>query len=353
MRRLWWLHSAWALAFGIGVMVYARKGLRYADKLLLFLAASWIIVFFALRFMVRDGGDERLARKGLRLVTNYVIKNFYQQMLFFLVPFYAWSSGFDLGTFTWWLPAVLLVFAVLSTMDLVFDNFVMEHRIVAAAMYGVCMFGVLNLMLPLVFQWPHFRALLVAAGATAPAVALLSFRVPAVFSITGISVTVGLSGLLVAGAYYGRALIPPAPTALAGAAVGHGTLSSYECLPGAKREIRSDRLDGLRCVAEVVAPGGLHDDIVHVWRHQGREVFALPAAMVPGCTGIVQRSYLPDGPYKRQAEGRWSCTVETSDGQVLGRIGFSVVTPPAAVPGTGLDAGPSSDAQSAEDVDAE
>ncbi len=30
LRRLWWFHSFFALAFGIGVMLFARAGLAHA-----------------------------------------------------------------------------------------------------------------------------------------------------------------------------------------------------------------------------------------------------------------------------------------------------------------------------------
>ena len=54
-------------------------------------------------------------------------------------------------------------------MDLVFDNFVMERRLLASAMYGLAMFGVLNVLLPLVAGVDHLTGLIVAAAAT-PAV---------------------------------------------------------------------------------------------------------------------------------------------------------------------------------------
>ena len=188
MRRAWWLHSVGALAFGAGVMLFARKGLEYADKVLVALGVSWLLVFIAFRFIVGAANtqpDERRARKGLRLLTNYVIKQLYQQMFFFLVPLYASSATWSLTSSNWWLVPILLACAVLSTMDLVFDNFIMEHRIIASTMYGFCVFAVLNLNLPLVFHFQHFDALLLAAAATAPTVALLTFRMRAVFSLRG------------------------------------------------------------------------------------------------------------------------------------------------------------------------
>ncbi len=362
-RKLWWLHSLGALSFGVGVMIFARKGLAYADKLMMVLAMSWGLMFIALRFIVGPSNrspDEGLHRKGVRLVTNYLIKNLYQQMFFFLVPLYAASATWSLASHNWWLPPLLLVCAVLSTMDLIFDNVIMEHRVIASLMYGMALFGVLNLMLPMVFHLEHFTALLIAAGATAPAVGLLTFRVRTVFSPAGLFWTFVAAGLLLGGAWFGRSLFPPAPMALADVAVGHGSSGSYECLPGAKTRMRADQLDSLRCASRVTEPGGVRDRIVHRWRHRGQNVPSRMDSMMPGCEiergedSEVDQSHpvaLPADP-----TGPWQCIVETAGGQLVGLVKFEVIpAPPSAkpavapteapgekpaVPAAGSDAGP-------------
>ncbi len=138
LRKIWWLHSGVALSFGLGVMLFARAGLAHADKVLIALFASWLLLFVALRFIVGPANrreQEGFARKGIRVATNYIIKQFYQQMFFFLTPLYASSATWSFASWNWWLAPILLVCAVLSTMDLVFDHFVMERRWLASAMY--------------------------------------------------------------------------------------------------------------------------------------------------------------------------------------------------------------------------
>ncbi len=95
IRKAWWLHSGFALSFGVGVMLFARAGLAYADKVMMALFLSWALMFIALRFIVGPANrreDENMIRKGVRVATNYIIKQFYQQMFFFLVPLYASSA---------------------------------------------------------------------------------------------------------------------------------------------------------------------------------------------------------------------------------------------------------------------
>lgn len=338
MQKAWWLHSFGALAFGAGVMMFARKGLDHADKVLTVLAVSWLLVFLAFRFIVgaaNTSPDEKRTRKGLRLVTNYVIKQLYQQMFFFLVPLYASSATWSLTSPNWWLVPILLICAVLSTMDLVFDNFIMEHRIIASSMYGLCVFGVLNLNLPLVFGFQHFDALLVAAGATAPTVALLTFRMKAVLRPRGVLLTFSVTVGLVVAAYFGRVAIPPAPMAMAHGGIGHGTPGRYECVPGPLDQMRRDQLEELRCVTHISEPGGLNDEIVHVWRQGRREVARVTPEVMPDCGGQVMRSVLGQARVPADPTGKWSCTVETAEGQLVGRVGWKVVDPPAPVPAAG------------------
>jgi len=100
LKKAWWLHSTFALTFGVGVMLFARAGLAHADKVMIALFASWLLMFIALRFIVGPANrreNEHFARKGIRVATNYVIKQFYQQMFFFLTPIYASSATWSLA----------------------------------------------------------------------------------------------------------------------------------------------------------------------------------------------------------------------------------------------------------------
>jgi len=330
-RYAWWIHSAWALCFGVGVMLFARRGLNYADTALIVLGAAWLIVFVAFRFVVgakNRGAVESKQKKGLRIVTNYVIKQLYQQMFFFLVPLYASSATWSWGSWNWWLVPVLLLCAVVSTLDLVFDNIIMERRVLAASMYGLCVFGVLQLLLPLTTDLKHFTSLLLAAAATAPTVALLSYPVRRVLSVRGLLLTGAATALVCGAAYHLRGSIPPAPTSVVAMAVGHGVPGEFECVPGQKSVLRADRLEALRCVTEVSAPGGLRDEVVHIWSHRGNVVarFSPHRMDVRECAGHTFRSELKEHPL--DPAGPWSCRAETGDGQLLGQFRFTVSSPP-------------------------
>jgi hypothetical protein len=331
MRRLWWFHSFFALSFGAGVMLFARAGLAHADKIMIALFASWLVMFVALRFIVGPANrreQETIARRGVRVATNYVIKQFYQQMFFFLTPLYASSATWSLASWNWWLAPLLLVCAVLSTMDLVFDNFVMERRLLASAMYGLAMFGVLNVMLPLVAGLDHRTGLVVAAGAAPAAVALLSFSLAQVASPRGALLVVVVTGGLLGAVWYGRKFVPPAPLAMLETAVGHGTIGSYECLPGSKHQIRANQTDGLRCGSMLREPGGLKEDVIHIWSRRGQELARVTPEHMR-CNdgdGEVFRSFFPMSEMPADPTGRWACTTMTEGGQLVGVRKFEIVT---------------------------
>jgi hypothetical protein len=346
LKSLWWFHSFFALAFGVGVMLFARAGLAHADKVLMALFVSWLLMFVALRFIVGPTNrreQEGLTRKGVRVATNYVIKQFYQQMFFFLTPLYASSATWSLSSLNWWIAPVLLVCAIVSTMDLVFDNFIMERRLLASAMYGLAMFGVLNVMLPLVGGFDHLSGLVIAACATPASVALLSFSVKQVVSPQGALLTVALSGALLGAVWFGRAAIPPAPLAMPETAVGHGPLGPLECLPPSKHVLRAHQLVGhqLRCGSLLREPGGIKEPVVHVWTLDGREIDRVAPTRLP-CDGddAVFVSFITEGRIPTDPTGRWTCTTLTEGGQLVGVRKFRVISkdappPPLFGPGFG------------------
>ena len=350
LRKLWWLHSGFALSFGVGVMLFARAGLRHADKVMIALFASWTLLFVALRFIVGPANrrdDEHVVKKGLRVATNYIIKQFYQQMFFFLTPLYASSATWSFASWNWWLAPILLVCAVLSTMDLVFDHFIMERRWLASAMYGLAMFALLNVLLPLVMGVDHLTGLIVAAAATPASVALLSFSVRQVLSPQGALLTLLMTGVMLGGVWYGRTLIPPAPLAMAETTVGHGTLGSYECLPASKHDIVANQLDNLRCGSLLREPGGLKEPVIHVWTHKKHEIARLsPERLHCDGDGEVFRSYLPPDKLPKDPTGMWACETFTVGGQLVGIRKFEVVKAegPASAPTSDGSATPPRDA---------
>ena len=247
-------------------------------------------------------------------------------MFFFLTPLYASSATWSFKSWNWWLAPLLLICAVLSTMDLVFDHFVMERRWLASGIYGLAMFALLNVLLPLVVGCDHATGLIVAAAATPAAVALLSFSLRSVLSPQGAILTLVMTGSLLGAVWYGRAFIPPAPLAMPETSVGHGGYGEFECLPASKHQIRIDQLDKLRCGSLLREPGGLKEPVVHVWLHGATEVSRqTPTRFACDGDGIVYRSELEPAAMPKDPLGKWTCETWTIGGQLVGVRNFEII----------------------------
>ncbi|MGH7297684.1 MAG: DUF5924 family protein, partial [Polyangiaceae bacterium] len=169
-RKLWWLHSAYALALGAGVVAFAHKGFEHARWLAVSLGLAWMLVVLVFRLFSPGGSagvrglESSDAKTRVRFyVMTYALKNLYQGMLFFLLPFY-WKSA-TLDARDVWFVGLLGACAVLSTLDIVFDRVLMRWRWLASSFHGFTLFGCLNLVIPALF--PDTRtlwSLLAAAG---------------------------------------------------------------------------------------------------------------------------------------------------------------------------------------------
>ncbi|WP_437578563.1 DUF5924 family protein [Sorangium sp. So ce887] len=328
-KKLWWLHTAYALSLGAFVVTFAQKGFQHARFLAVSVSVAWLLVILFFRlFGTGARQDFATAWRGARLrflVMTYVLKNLYQGMLFFLLPFY-WKSA-SLDAPNRWFVLLLGACAVLSTLDLVFDRVLMRWKTLASVFYGVTLFACLNLVIPALL--PDTRTLYTLLSAAL--VSVLGFctlhlpfgalwsRMGAVFLVIAAAAGVGL-------AYGTRAIIPPVPMHLSSAAVGPAVLPDGRLAMSVK-SLHFSVIRELRAVTDVVVPGGDGDRLLHVWRHEGREILRAPeeTLRVPGPEGAVRlKSQLVGGSLPRRLAGHWTVDVETQDGQLVGRTSFEV-----------------------------
>jgi len=340
-RKLWWLHSAYALGLGISVVVFAQKGFDHARWLAISLGAAWLLVvlFFRLFGSGRQQRDLPFAATKVKVrffAMTYALKNLYQGMLFFLLPFYFKSTSFHSANV--WFVLLLGTCALLSTLDIVFDRVVFRFRALASVFHAVALFGCLNLVVPALV--PDTRTLVSLEIATAIAVVgfwtihvdlgmLRDRRWIAAF-VLSLGGAVGL-------AYAGRSAIPLVPMYLAHGAVGPIVLPDGR-LGMEVSVLHSSVIDRLIAITDVVVPGGKGDRLLHVWRHDGHEVHRASESTsrvqqeqerVQETAGedrgsVRLRSQLTGGQLPARLVGSWSIDVETQDGQLVGRVGFTV-----------------------------
>jgi len=336
--KLFWIHSLYALGLGAFVATFASKGLGFARWLVLFLIGAWVMI--VLIFRLHGTGAEQAegltstGKKVRFLAMTYVLKNLYQGMLFFLLPFY-WKTAVSDGP-TMWFLVLLGVTAFLSTMDVIFDNYVMKWRWIASLFYGVTLFACLNVAVPaLISDMPAAVGLMIAGGMTV--VAFISMHVPLALlkKPAGILAMLALIGAGVGGAYLGRAYIPPVPTHVLLANVGPELLKDGR-LAIKVTEVHTSKLSDMYAITDVVTPGGLGDDLRHVWRHQGIEL-EVPDQKTEITTTLYDdngkeipnllrlKSKFPVESLPDDTAGDWTVDVMTGAGQLVGRARFTVM----------------------------
>ena len=326
-RRLWWIHSIYALGLGIFISLYVGKDFSYARWLLLSAVAIWSILLAIYRLFGPKPSVESqsLAGKvGFHAMT-WVVKNLYQGMLFFLLPFY-WRSA-TYGTVNQWFVVVLAICALIATLDIIFDRFLIRFRFASTAYFLVTMFATFNLAIPaLLIGVDVFYSLL---GASIASVLVAWFiRVPR-WRWSDVEMRGALLGGVIAAvmfSYVARPLVPPVPHHIINGAVG---LAMNGQITADARAIRHDALSELVAETRILAPDGAESSFQHEWRLDGSVVHRVtdPGRMTfeSDPNTVVLRSILPAPVVPKSAYGQWQIDVLTDGGRLIGRLRFNVV----------------------------
>jgi len=257
------LHSAWALTAGTVIVLLARERYHLVLWVVIFLALAWTsTLFFGRAAAAEVAGPPRLVHE----VTSYFTRVLYQQTLFFLLPFYAYSTVIESPNVLF--LALLGGLAVLSCIDLLFDRWLRTRPVFALMFFAIVAFAAINLLLPLLVGLPPpfsapAAALLAVGGATPLALrtARTGLRSSArlrlvVAAVVVLAVPVGLPSL-----------IPPVPLRLERATFASGiersTLETADTLPD---HVSAAEAGGsLFVVVEVFAPSALPANVQLEW----------------------------------------------------------------------------------------
>lgn len=208
-RPFWALHSAWALFTGLVVLVLAHNRYGFLPWVVLFLTLTWASTLFFSRFAAgREPGKLSFAHGFV----SYLTRVMYQETLFFLLPFYFYSTTFPSWNSGY--VVVLAALAVLSCFDMVFDPLLRTRRPFAVGFFAVVTYSALQFFLPLVLHVQiHNGAYLAAAlafFASLPvAYSWQELRQPRRLALFALSLLAIVGVLKV-----GRALVPPVPLRL-------------------------------------------------------------------------------------------------------------------------------------------
>jgi hypothetical protein len=313
---LWWLHSVWALAFGIGVMWLGARNFTYLRVAILHVSFIWA-TSLVLPFVLRSARLSPTWRGRVRLVVNYFNKNFYQQLLFFILPIYALSTTTDsVNVLT---VVVLGTCAVLSTLDPIYDRHLSVRRLLTAALFACTVFGGVAAALPMLWGVPPETAVRVAGGAAAFGVMTLLITERRAdwqrsWFVGGLMMLA--LALLVE---YGRVVVPPTPLRLASSTFGTDIDRSGLVMRAPLDHLAPDHRGPVYVLTSIYAPLGLHDRVRHVWYVDGTPVWASRWYDVDGGRTEGYRLWTGRGTLPLTPGSRIHVDVETEGGQLIGR----------------------------------
>ncbi len=316
---MWSLHSLWALALGVVVMWAGARNYAWLRLTILYIAFLWVASLFAPALVDRPGAVTKW-RGRLRLVINYFSKNFYQQLLFFLLPIYyasasAWSANLMFVVF-------LAASALISTFDLFFDRFLSVRRGLTAVFFAFNLFACINVMLPVLWGISNSAALRVSALLAVAAFATICYPF-AELARRERRVQIGVSAMaLVLLVALGRPLIPPAPLRVLQTEFGTGIDRIAFQVTGPVVSLPAGWAGRVYAVTSIYAPLGLHDRVGHRWYQDGKLVFASAFYLIEGGRSEGFRLWTSAPATSVKPGTRMTVEVWTEAGQLVGKAGI-------------------------------
>ncbi|NNF14843.1 MAG: hypothetical protein HKN72_16570 [Gemmatimonadetes bacterium] len=327
-RHLFWtLHSLWALATGVFVVWLARERYAFVPWVVLFLALTWAsTMFFGRRIPDsprEEEGSPRVPGLGEE-ATSYLTRTMYQETLFFLLPFYAYSTVVGSVNMVFLLGLGALAFV--SCLDLVFDRWLRTSPVASVAFFAIVAFAALNLLLPILMPLaPIWSTRIAVVAAIVSAVPLAAGSIS---WTTGVKARVGGAALVFVAVALGfPQLVPPVPLRLDSATfsrdIERSTLEPIQTFTG---RARLTDLDGAVVVLmEVFAPTVVPTRVAMVWERNGtviresREIEILAHDL-----GFrVWDAWRPtDAPLEA---GEYEVVLRTAAGRMFGRASIEVL----------------------------
>ncbi len=280
---LWGLHSVWALATGIAVIVLAHERYSFIPWLAAFLAFTWATTMYFGRqtSMVaaediaadeRAHHEARVHSPGLvEEVSSYLTRIFYQETLFFLLPFYAYSTV--MRSWNVLFLGLLGGLALFSCMDVAFDRWLRTKIVFGMIFFATVTFAALNLLVPLVLHTNPALAVrlatVIAVGTAIP----LALRGGA--GGRGARWRLALSAVLVLGIpIMLPALVPPVPIRMVSATFANEIeRSTLELIEPLQDNVSAGHLGGRLVVrAQVFAPTSIPARVTIEWKRNGESI---------------------------------------------------------------------------------
>jgi hypothetical protein len=317
-----WGVSLFSLGMGFTVLFVFRRGVPHVAWIVGYLLLLWLL------FVVLVEVRAPLERRGQRLVVSvahYTIQSLYHNLLLFVLPGYYAAATLTSANVLFLL--VVALGALITAVDPWYRRLVHPRPWLEHALLGFATFAALNVALPLV----GVRPIIALEGSAALAVLALTpaFRHSMATSWSRAHAwAVGLALLAVVLAWYGRALVPPAPLFLARAVPARAVTMLEPVDPvrgGSVAAATVAEWGGIAAYTAIYAPAGLSQSVEHVWYRDGALLTRIQL-LTPVRGGRTQgfRTYSRNEELRPPLAGRYTVDVRTASGQLIGRLRFTV-----------------------------
>jgi hypothetical protein len=310
----------WAsMAMGVVSALLLDRRPERAWTVPLAVGVAWVLLTVMLVLHRNDAPPTKL-RAAAQWTSLALAQSVFQMTVFFVLPLY-WQSAAPTSGHVVFL-ALLGGLGACALWDPLFQ-WLFRRPFVGIPMLALAGFAGLVATLPF-FGLGTSLALWIAAGATLVAAPAVAWLVAAREGRRKAVVATAVLGAALAASLWagGAAIVPAAPLRVVAAGIGTGVDAKTRELLGA-----ADRFTGrprqVFCHTAVWAPLGLGDRLVHVWRHGDRVAGVVPLT-VRGGRDKGFRTWSKKSAFGGDPRGEWTCSVETSSGQVLARRAFAI-----------------------------
>lgn len=312
-----WLLPLGSFATGWIGFVMVQRGAELARwvALLAIVGWPWLLVEPFIRRLLQ----RRLGGRLPDVLVNFISQSLQQELLFFSLPLMIGATRLDVGQ--WVFAGLTVAAALISTIDPLYERHIARRPGLSLAFHAYCTWVAALVVLPIVARIPLERALplsLIVVGvwilATLPR--LLKVRQSRGSKWLILLALLAAPPLL----WLARGHIPAA-----GLSVREGVISRTieNLVPGSPvTTLKADELgSGVIAFVAIRAPMGVAQSVVFEWCHRGE--CEQIASEVRGTQGYW-RTYSRKQNFPLAAEGVWSVSVRTPQGQLLERMRFEV-----------------------------
>jgi len=318
LHRFPWLLPAISFAGGWLGFIMVQRGANAAQIIAMLAIVGWL--WLLIEPLLRRRLER--SRPGIgNLFVNFISQSLQQELLFFSLPLIIGAMQIDVGQIVF--ATLVGAAALVTTLDPIYERYIATRAARRLLFHAYCSWIAALVVLPIVVGLPLEKALplsLAAVGAWVLLTMPLSWK-----SLqTGKQKAIWLAALVLSPllVWALRGHVPAAGLAVTQA---HITRSIDELTPGPSVTTlsSSELANGVVAFAAIRAPTGLAQSVVFEWRHG--EYSERITEEIHGGSRDGWRTYSRKQVFPEASGGRWTVEVLTPQGQLLKRMGFTVI----------------------------